>query len=180
MTKRLEVISEPVTIDQAKRQCYIPVGEVDPDVDELLDLYIATARGVAENWTWRQLVHGKYQQTSAPSMSVKLEKTPLIKVDRVEYYGAEGDLIEVSDYQVDTLNGTVKGAWPRDSVVVVTYEAGGHDCPEPLKAVILMLVKMYYDNRDAAIIAERSSIDAVEIPFGVRMILDSYSQRSFE
>lgn len=199
MTKLLQALSgEPITLDEAKRQCYIPTEDNDADMEALLSFYITVAREVAENWTWRGLLHGEYVQTldCFPCGVLEVDKAPLLDVVKIEYYNSAGVLTEFDGFRVDlnSMPGRIEpvNGWPvvqnRIGAVQITFEGGyefdgpsGQEVstvPESLKAAMLMLVKQYYDNRDASFIPERSSLEAVELPFAVRMILDSYSLRT--
>lgn len=189
---------EPVTLDEAKQQCYIPTDDDDSDIEDLLTRMITAARKYGENRTWVSLVDKTYETTldEFPCGIIELPKPPLISVESIKYDTSDGEqTLSEDDYRITgKMLGRIEpvNSWPstKDKLgaVRIQFKAGFEDeegdpgtsnVPEDLKHAILMKVKAFYDNRDAFVIVERSGSGAVEIPSGSDFIFDMNSERSF-
>lgn len=144
---------EPITLKEARRQCYIPVDEVDTDVDMLLSSFIRGARRHGEGVTWRSLVDKTlelrmdefpraYEDTHVKRTHglhrniIELPYGPIISVESVKYMlnGTE-HTVSSSDYTVDTNStpGRIEpiNFWPNTDDVIdavrIRYKTGYQD-----------------------------------------------------
>lgn len=197
----LKVISidgnEPVNLDQAKRQTYISVNNSDIDTVTLLTRYIRAARQYAENRTWLTIIPKTLQLTldRFPDGIIRLPAPPLISVDSITFIDSSGiqQTLSSDDFKVDNNSepGRIRHVddnWPTTddtlNAVTITYKAGFNsdtrpDMRDDIISAILMMVKHWFDNRDAVVIGKRSTIDAIEVPLGANALLDMHSVREF-
>jgi len=144
---------------------------------------------------------GLYQRWSYPpfhypiseQLAIDLPYPPLISVDSLKYIDDSGTLqtMDPSLYQVTAIKankqkGRIAPApatiWPLTLIgkldaVQITYTCGFAnvtDIPWPIKHAMMLLVSHFYENRDAAFIAERSRAAVVELPIGVDALLANY------
>lgn len=188
---------EPVTLDEAKRQCYIPMSDSDTDMEALLESIITGVRRYGEARTWRQLVDADivWKLDGFPEDDViEVPRPPLRSVTSVEYIDTGGDTqtLAASKYNVDTDSepGRIEiiDSWPttkdRTNAVTITYAAGYGDdssestVPEDMKIAMKMHIKFLYDNRDSYVLPDRSSSEYVQAPIGTEYLLDQYSART--
>lgn len=190
---------EPITLDEAKDQCYIPRTNTDTTVEALLNGMITGSREYGENRTWRTLVDSTYEYRldEFPDGIIKLTKPPVISVTSVEYVDGDGttQTVDSSDYRVDTNSEPARlepdNEWPvaddRVNAVIITYKAGYGDntspnpdestVPKDIKIALKMMIKFLYDNRDSHVLLERSG-EYHEAPIGTNVLLDQYSVRT--
>jgi len=189
--------TEPVTLNEAKDHCY----ETGNDNDNLLLSLISAAREYAEGKTWKQIIEAtlvlKLDEFPS-SLEIVLPRPPAISVTSVEYVDEDGATQTWSDsnYDVDTFSEYARirpvdtvGDWPSTkdqmNAVIVTYKAGydnsdpQHYIPTKIKQAILMLVKYWYDNRDAVVISQGRTVDAMEPPLATDTLLGMESARAF-
>lgn len=192
---------EPITLDEAKQQCYIATSNNDTTLEILLDSFITGARNYGENRTWRTLVDSEwvYKIDAFPTGVIEIPRPPLVSVDSVEYIDGDGNTqtVDSSDYYVDTDSepGRIEpvNSWPsaddRLNAVIITFSAGYGDTknddeldnsnvPEDIKIALRMYIKYLYDNRDSHVLIERSGGSYVEAPAGTNALLDQYSVRT--
>ncbi len=191
---------EPITLDEAKDQCYIPRTDTDTTLEALLNGFITAARKYAENRTWRQLIDGTVtlKLDDFPFLEgtrddiIDLPRPPAKSVTSIKYIDDAGNEQTVSsdDYYVDTVSQPARiepvTFWPtpddRVNAVEVIYEAGYSDSggsssvPEDIKTAIKMMVKYLYDNRDSYVLLDRSG-EYHEAPIGTNALLDAHSVR---
>ena len=154
---------EPVTLADAKAHLRL---DTDDD-NQLLTAAIVAARVHVEALTRRLLIEQSwrvYLDQWPRKRIVRLTPAPLISVDVVTVYDAEGDPTVVSedDYEVDTvavpgrlvLSGTapvVVGKAVNGIEIDVTagYGPSSVDVPAPLRQAIMMLVAHWYEHRGA-------------------------------
>lgn len=195
--KRTSIIGpEPVTLDEAKRQCFV-TGNTD---DSHLDRLIAAATDYAEKETWRAITPANYiAYADEFPQEIELPRPPIISVERIEYINTSGVLTELSSdlYQVDLISEPARiravSNWPATkpdtyNAVQVTYKAGyleeveglsnRNNSPDGLRHAILMLVKHFYDNPEAVVVSG-GSITVNEVPMGVDILLTHESERRF-
>ncbi len=192
-----ETGAEPVTVDEAKQQCYIPVSDTDIDTEELLLSFIKSARLYAENRMWRQLVDATItlklddfpmSYSEFRKESIYLPRPPLISVTSIQYETDSGtQTIDESDYRVDTTSEPARiepvTFWPspKDQInaVTIVYDAGYGErgVPEDIKVGIKMRVKSLYDNRDSVVLLDRSG-EYHAFPTGSDFIFDNHSVRT--
>lgn len=170
--------AEPVTLDEAKRQCRIELD--DDSEDSLLNMWIEAARLEVEDITKRALITQTITWTldRFPSSSAvfRVPRPPLVSVTSVKYYDTAGtqQTVSSSNYIVDTnsepgrIAPAVDQIWPteqeRIDAVEVIYVAGygaRAAVPTRFKAAILMSVCFWWENRGDV---------AVEIPQAARQL----------
>jgi uncharacterized phiE125 gp8 family phage protein len=154
---------EPVSLADAKAHLRID-GEDD---DALLTAAIVAARVHVEALTRRVLIEQGwrvYFDFWPRSRAVPIPVAPLISVDAVTVYGADGAPVAVAaeDYDVDTasvpgrlvLLGSAPPAVGRavngiEIDVTAGYGASSVDVPAPLRQAAMMLVAHWYEHRGA-------------------------------
>ena len=190
--KRLSIIGpEPVSLLEARRQCYLTNESTEEDL--LLTRLIDAARDYAEKEIWRAITPAVYL-AFADSFPVEIElpRPPVIEIKKIEYINSVGDKVELdeSEYRVDTISEPARikpvGAWPQThpdeyNAVQVTYKAGylnENNCPEAVKNAILMMVKHFYDNPEAVVVSG-GGVSVHEVPMGAIDLLNQESARIF-
>lgn len=192
--KRLtQPVVEPVTLAEAKSHCRVD-GEAD---DAYLATLIAAAREWVEDYIDRSLVKTQWQmrldqfpveiELPRPPMIAPAAGTPVSLIYTVNQTGQTATLSTAS-YRVDSdstpgvLRNLYGGTWPSNlddpGSITVTWWAGygesGTAVPTRAKHAMLMLIGTWYERRAAA-----DSVSAVEVPFGVKSLLDSVSWGSY-
>lgn len=184
--KRLSIEGpEPVTLPEAKRQCFA----TDSSDDELIERLIRTARAYAEKEIWRAIVPATYVAfDDVFSGEIEVPSPPLISVEKIEYLGSDGEmvLIDPDKYRVDELSepGRIQpvGKWPQTpsgmyNAVQIIFKAGYEDnVPENITHAILMMVKHFFDNPEAVVVSG-GGISVNEVPMGVQDLLNQESVR---
>lgn len=197
--KRLSYLNsgiEPVSLDEAKRQCFVTGNDDDGHIARL----IVVSREYAEKELWRAITPASYLAFSDEFPSeIELPYPPLISVDSIQYINTAGTLttLDASEYEVDDLGDPARikpvDSWPELSstkynAVRVTYKAGYIDnvdadnpkntAPDSIRHAILMMVKHFYDNPEAVIVSG-GSLEVFEVPKGVDALLNQESARTF-
>jgi uncharacterized phiE125 gp8 family phage protein len=162
------VVTETVTLDEARRHCRIDADTSDghPD-DAMLEIYISAARAYAENFTG--LAFGKQTLELGldefPEDEIEL-LAPATSITSVKYYDTDGVLttINADNYVLDDFSKPsylfpVNGyTWPtaesRPKAVRIVYLTGYGDdsdsepIPFEAKAAILLIIGHLYENRE--------------------------------
>lgn len=170
--------SEPVSLSEAKS--HLRVDHADEDA--LISALITAAREECEHLLERAVA----QQTLAlvldsfPAGGIQLPRPPVVSVTSVEYVDQDGvtQTMSSADYLLDDAQQpswlllAYGEEWPqtRDqaNAVTVTYVAGYADCPELIRAWMLLRIGTLYANREAD-----SDKPAQPSPF-VDRLLDRY------
>lgn len=177
-----------------KTHCFV----TDSDSEALLVPLISVAREYAEARTWRQLISATYElylDAFPESSVIELPKPPAISVDSITYTDTNEteQTLSADDYEVDTASEParikIKSTWPltyaRMNAVKITFKAGypGTDAsdtiPEKIRQAMLLLVKHWFDNRNAVEVQEVSSVSTAEVPITANHLLDMESVREF-
>lgn len=165
--------AEPVTLGEAKAQTRVDGGLED----DLLLAYVAAARQMCEEQTWRALLTQTWE-LSLPGWpcgrSLRLPRPPLQAVTAITYIDAAGaeQTLDSGLYEVITAaepGGIVlhaDAAWPalRDVALPVTvrFVAGYGDeaaaVPEPLRQGMRLLVAHMYANRESVNVGNITSV----------------------
>jgi uncharacterized phiE125 gp8 family phage protein len=150
---------EPVSLADAKAHLRLD-GDDD---DTLVNVAITAARVHVEALTRRMLIEQSwriYLDAWPRKRILPLEVAPLISVDAITVYDADGEpaTIDPDDYEVDTVS--VPGRLLLGSPVTVGravngieidvtagYGASSVDVPGPLRQAIMMLVAHWYEHR---------------------------------
>jgi uncharacterized phiE125 gp8 family phage protein len=183
------VVTEPVTLAEARRHCRIDADTSDghPD-DSMLEIYISAARAYAENFTG--LAFGKQTLELGldefPEEEIEL-LAPTTSITSVKYYDADGILttIDADNYVLDDFSKPsylfpVNGyTWPtaesRPKAVRIVYLTGYGDdsdsepIPFEAKAAILLIIGHLYENREEVV--EHSNQTLLNIPTGAEALL---------
>jgi uncharacterized phiE125 gp8 family phage protein len=192
--KRITVpVVEPVSLAEAKAHCRV---DSDDDGPYLMSL-VSASREWVEDYLDRTLVKTQWQmrldqfpleiELPRPPMIAPSGETPVVLSYTVNQTGQAATL-PANAYRVDAdstpgvLRNLYGGTWPSNlddpGSVTVTWWAGygvdGQAVPTRIKHAMLMLTGNWYDRRTAA-----DSVAAVEVPFGVKALLDSVSWGSY-
>lgn len=187
---------EPVSLQQAKRQCKVDDDITDEDPD-ILD-WITSARELAEDYTKRTLVESTWLYAGpafpfhGPDHRLFLPMGPLIRLVNVSYIDATGapqtlDPSDPNQLQVaadDMPPWLYAPTWPQTNGqvnnVAIEYVAGypvigspatDVDCPRKAKTAIRFLVGHFYTNRESVVAETR--IAPAEMPYSFERALDT-------
>lgn len=168
---------EPITVEEA-RQAQGITHDAD---DDLLAMWISAAREECEHMIGRAVAPQTLQLAldEFPAGAILLPQSPVISVESLKYATAGGyaDVPLYETYLDDSqeqvwLMPAFGGAWPsvrtQANAVLVTYRAGYEECPDLIRAWILLRVGAYYLNRESD-----SEKPAQRSPF-VDRLLDRY------
>lgn len=195
--KRLtQPVVEPVSLSEAKVHCRVDSDESSEN--EYLTALIAAAREWVEDYVDRTLLKTQWQMRldqfppeieipRPPMIAPAGTATPVTLTYTMNQTGQTATLSTAS-YRVDAdstpgaLRNIYGGTWPSNlddpNSITVTWWAGygddGRSVPVRAKHAILMLVGTWYERRTAV-----DSVTAVEVPFGVKALLDSVSWGSY-
>jgi uncharacterized phiE125 gp8 family phage protein len=179
-------IVEPFDAEEAK--VFLRSQQATDTEDDLIDGYISVARATAEFYQERDLVRKKwnYYIDSFCAQEIQLRQ-PLVSVELVrikDSTGTETNLVENTDYIVDTVRGLILppygDSWPSftpwpSSAVLIRYTAGysatdaywqgrGLTVKQGMRALITHL----YWNRNPI---QDGVLPPQEIPFGITPML---------
>ncbi|MBN2365729.1 MAG: phage head-tail connector protein [Calditrichaeota bacterium] len=186
-----------ITLAEIKTHCH----ETGFDYDSMLTVLSKVAREYAEARTWKQIIPATYvlYLDQFPEGIIELPKPPVIEVSSIKYYDTD-DSIQTWDedkYQVDLESEPARikpissesypSTYDRMNAVEITFKAGfdetlgseNYKIPEKIKQAELLLIKHWYDNREAVLVSEGRSIDSHEIPLTANALLDAESARVF-
>ena len=164
------------------------------------DTYIGTLITAARNWTEeyldRSLINQQWtMRLDSFPYEIPLPRPPMVLTGTATAVSVTYTLgnattatLSTASYRVDRNDtpGVVRqlreGTWPANlddyNAVTVTWWGGygtaGSSVPAAIRHAILMLVGFWYERRMAA-----DSTSAVEVPFGVRSLLDSQRWGSY-
>lgn len=171
--------SMPVSLAKAKAQC-----RVDAEYEDALIVhYIESARAYVEGQIRRSLTPQTFEYTmhGFPPM-IDLPMPPLKEVLAVRYLDENGDLQELTDYEVYGIEGRGRigpkygESWPatrrEPESVRVEFIAGYSFVPPDLKQAMLLLVAHFHEIRQPAIVGTSvgrvpMSVDALLSPYNV-------------
>lgn len=163
LTTVTEPSVEPVDLELAKSHLRI---ETDIE-DELIRMYVASARRWVEELTKRALVNRTIDYTfdyfPYPDGTVHLPMGKVQSITSVSYYDTDGNVQTFTDYQSDLSSdegGKIAPSpdfeWPevetfRLGGVTIRYDAGfgstGYDVPESLRTAVLYRLSDLYEYR---------------------------------
>lgn len=153
-------VSEPITLQQAKKQ--IEIGASDTNHDDHIELLIQTAREQWEHDTDSCVITQTLSVvTDDFDHDIYLPKRPIQSIEWIKYYDAGNTLqtLATSIYSLDAPFGAVRlkynELWPvsidRWDAVEIRYVAGYSDAtqvPAIAKQAMLLLIGKYFENRD--------------------------------
>jgi uncharacterized phiE125 gp8 family phage protein len=168
-------VGEPVSLELLKQHLYLNVD----DLDELLSAYLASARQVFESSTSRQCLPARWELSLRKHHGDKdwadritLPVAPLIEVLSITYTDTDGAVQPFTDYIIDSYHDpaqiypTATPARQEGTEIVVTFTAGYHQLPPPIRVALMLLTGHWYANR-----GDESD---VTIPLGFETICDQY------
>lgn len=170
MTSRvLAVYSEPVSLEEARAQCYLTAEDSDghPQDSSLL-IYISAARDWAERFAGLAFAR-KRIQLSVDLFPTDIElEAPATNIISVEYYDSNGEIQTLAP-QAYILDSSSEKSWLspangydfpdtqiRPNAVKVTYETGfgdsdSEEIPPSAKQAILLMIGHFFENREDSI-----------------------------
>lgn len=179
--------TEPISVAEAKAHLRVDISDDDAYIGAL----ISTAREWAEDYLDRTLIHTQWEMkldafpdeigAPRPPMASSGTCTAVTLTYTVSDVGGTTTLSS-SNYRVDRAStpGVIRNlygqSWPshlsdQNSITVSWwggYSGNSSGVPKAARHAILMLVASWYERRLAA-----DSTTAVEIPFGVKPLLDT-------
>lgn len=174
--------SEPVTLATAKAH----LRETGTDQDDLIAIYIESARRHVEQTTGARCITQKWQLVldKFPDGGIRLPGYPLISVESVGYIDPAGvaQTITVGDLVINTASrpGVIYNPdeWPatedREGVVTIDYTVGfgaaATDVPADLRNAMLLLIGDYFENRQGQqkeTLAENPAVASLLFPYRV-------------
>jgi len=183
-------VKEPVTLEQAKKQCVIEASFTDDD--DLLNRLITVVRIHGENTSGRQFVEAEYDLKlngfPAGSEAIELPRPPFQSITSFSYVDADGEdqtLEENTDFEVDDTGLCAKinpvDSWPTGAKSLTIrfktgwpLDSGEPTTPEPIKQWILVKVSTFYENREDKAVGVRLDVAAMPRTF-IDTYLDMYS-----
>jgi uncharacterized phiE125 gp8 family phage protein len=185
-------VREPVTLDEAKAHLRLEI----PDDDGLLAGYLIAAREYIEGQTKRDLVTKTWDYTIDYGWPVRgseigwrqfirLPINPIQSVTSVAYVDEAGvtQTLDPSKYIVasrtsysfitpayDTTWNTTRRV---PDAVTVRFVSGYTECPQDLKAALMLLAGHFYENRESV-----SGKAMHEVPLSVEAMIAPYTDRS--
>lgn len=182
---------EPVTLAEAKAHLRVDLSTDDA----LISAIIKSAREWVEEYLDRTLVHTRWtMRLDAFPWEFELPRPPMAQSGTVTATTVTYTLetlstatLDATTYRVDRhatpgmIRTTYAGTWPghlydENSVSVswwAGYGADGTSVPAAIKSAILMLISHLYEHRTAA------APSGMEIPFGVKSLLDAHRWGSY-
>lgn len=174
--------SEPVSVDELKRQCRIEHDEEN----KLLKRYIVAARTYAEAVMNYKVIRQRITVCCKVfSNPLKINVCPVQSVDRVAYYDPDNvfTVLDSAEYRTAISDAytvlTPVTSWP--SVSAAIYDAvqidltvGPAQADEMHKQAILMIAGGWYKNRE-----DVSAIDYKNVPNGAMALLQTTNNQVF-
>jgi uncharacterized phiE125 gp8 family phage protein len=160
--------TEPITADDAKRQCVV----LHDDDDALFEGYIAAARDYVEKYTGTPLATQTVEiKCDCFADMVRLPVAPVTSLT-ISYVDTDGDnqTVDASDYELraDGLEASVVPAygkrWPiprSGSRITVTAVVGYTDMPKSIRHAMLLWIADAYEQRENAALPGWTAFDAL-------------------
>lgn len=164
-TVTVEPTTEPITVQKAKRQCWIDHS----DDDDLLSGYIAAARDHVEGYCGAKFAPRTVEATATEWSDLEfLPAVPVTSVTSVSYVdpdGAETTLpTSVYERRDDGIVLKFGQFWPSKrerSLITVEFVTGFVECPAAVKHAMLLWIADAYKTREPAEISGMSTMDAL-------------------
>lgn len=181
----IKIITAPsavLTLEQLRRHCKIDPPDSANDVDTDLSAALAAAHAHAQHYAGISIGSQTLELALDvfPDGAIQLPQGPVTAVSSVTYVDSAGDTqtLASSAYSLDDystpqwLLPAVDTVWPDTyeaaNAVKVRYVAGAATLDAAVAQSLRLLTGLYFDNRNAA---DKGQL--VEIPFGVRALLDT-------
>lgn len=166
------------------------------DDDSYIDTLVAAASRLLEGWTGASLItrtiRASWNEAPPSGSRLILPGAPVQAVSSVTYDNAGStETLLASRYELDATANLVAyldiaagDSWPSArrgmDAYVVTYTAGygdaASDVPAPIIQAAKLLIGQWYSHRENV---GAMGVAAVELPFAVRSLVDSYRSRWF-
>lgn len=174
--------SEPISLNEAKLHLRVSNTLEDSVITNL----IIVARQWVENYTWRPLITQTIDVVfdTLESKELIINKSPIQSVTSIKYIDQDGteQTLDTNKYVVDLLGqpGRIKlDAIPNTKDTLNAYKirivcgyANAASVPQLYKSAMLLLIGHLYENKQQV-----QSQTLSEIPFGIKVLLDSDSNR---
>lgn len=192
LTRTTQPAVEPVTVAEAKAHLRVDTSDDDTYIGTL----VTAARQWVEEYLDRSLVNTQWtMRLDSFPYEIELPRPPIATsgtttaVSVTYTLGSEATAtLSTASYRVDrnSTPGVVRqlrsGTWPANlddyNAVTVTWWAGygasGSSVPAAIRHAILMVVGTLYERRAAA-----DNAGSVDVPFGVKALLDSQRWGSY-
>jgi len=181
----IKVITAPsavLTLEQLRRHCKIDPPDSANDADDDLEAALAAAHAAAQHYTGISIGSQTLELAldEFPEAGILLPQGPVTSVTYVTYVDTAGatQTVDAADYALDTYSNPAwllpayDTEWPdtlaTTNAVKVRYVAGAATLDAAVSQALRLLTGLYFDNRNAA-----DKGELVEIPFGVRALLDT-------
>lgn len=170
--------SEPVTVAEVQERLHALPGNNAEEQYTLTPL-ITAAREYCESRAGyafvRQRIVARPELDEIDAGVLWLPRLPVVEVESVTAYLADGTAVAVTDYQATEdgrmiLSAVPGGLRPLDPVSI-TYVAGADTCPELARQAMLLLIGHWYQNRESV---QTGAVTAVEIAQTTDAILWQY------
>ncbi|MDX4973707.1 head-tail connector protein [Myroides odoratimimus] len=165
-----------VLLDLKLAKKHLRVEEDYVEDDELIELQIASALAVAENYTSRKLVKGQLEIVTDSTSDVTIEKKSMNDVlQGVEVIeeGVDSIALPTSAYYVNVGNSELYTVKFRDVVlnerqqlkIVVDYGYTAKTLPKPIKQAMLLNVGEAYEKREDRAQGNNSAVNNLLRPY---------------
>ena len=171
--------SEPVTTEDVEERLKLLPGQDDEDLTILP--MITAAREYCENIAGMAFIEQRITAYPEPGDLargwVNLPRPPIVEIESVVAYKADGTSESLTGYEVDNEDGRMAMPVNAEGLrsvnpIEVTYKAGGN-CPELAKQAMLLLIGHWHENRESV---QTGAVTAVEIAQTTRDILKQYKR----
>lgn len=189
---------EPITLEIVKKHQRLPASSSSED--DLLNTWIAAARGWFEEYTGRQIINATYEYAldEVPAYNrIQIPRPPLISVESVTIDGVaftDYSVIKSGIFDGSPLSGVLDpycerglietpSVWPTASgdarAVKIRFTCGYgstvDEVPDEIKAVLYRLVESFSRNR-----SEVTSDPMNLLPIGAQTMMQTFKRRALQ
>jgi uncharacterized phiE125 gp8 family phage protein len=181
------VVTEPVTLAQAKNHLRLDTFEDVHEDDALVSNLIEAARAWCEKYTGQALA--EYEVTAVadewPTGRIYLPLGPAIDITSIFYYNTSGNAVDwaASNWDFDEFDDsivlTVGNSYPtlqsgRNNPIIITYTAGYNEdnpVPKPIYQAMLLIIGHLYEHREEVDLSNLQNL-----PMGAPLLLQPYRE----